>query len=451
MDLKNKKILIIGMARSGLAVANALKNKKNYIIMNDLKTKEQLKDLVNENSHIDQFVLGKHFTNLDIIDLIVISPGVPLNIEPIKKAKRLGIEVIGELELAYRLVKGKFIGITGTNGKTTTTALTSEIYEKSNDDTFCVGNIGKPAISIFKKTNQSTNIITEVSSFQLETIKKFHPKISAILNITPDHLNRHITMENYIEAKKRIFKNQNSNDYIILNYDNLITRKIGKEIKDIKTIYFSMKEEVKQGIFFKDNCIYINDNKEKIKIINVDDLNILGKHNIENAMAAVAISYYDGISIDIIRKVLKEFKAVEHRIEFVKELNNIKFYNDSKATNPEAAIKGINSMKGPTILIAGGMDKKSEFDEFIKNVKNNIKFLILFGETKYKIEKVAKEYNYDKVEIVDNLKQAVKLAYKLAKNNQNILLSPACASWDMYKSYEHRGNEFKKIVDSLGD
>lgn len=451
MDLKNKKILIIGMARSGLAVAKALKNKQSFIIMNDLKTKEKLNDLIKENQYIDKFVLGKHFTNFDILDLIVVSPGVPLDIKPIKMANKLGIKVIGELELAYRLVKGKFIAITGTNGKTTTTALTSEIYKKTNDNTFCVGNIGKPAISILDQTDKKSNIITEVSSFQLETIDEFHPKISAILNITPDHLNRHITMENYIKAKKRIFKNQNNNDYMILNYDDLITRKIGRDIEDIKIIYFSMKHEIKEGIFFKNNHIYIKNNKKIIKVINVNDLNILGDHNIENAMAAVGISYYDGISVDIIKKVLKEFKAVEHRIEFVREIDTIKFYNDSKATNPQAAIKGIDSMKNPTILIAGGMDKKSEFDEFIKKVKKNIEFLILFGETKYKIEKVAKNHNYDKIKIVDNLKQAVNLGYELAKNNQNILLSPACASWDMYKSYEHRGNEFKQIVNSLGD
>jgi len=450
MNVKNKRILIIGMARSGEAVAKVLNKLGAYIIMNDLKNAEELGDLVEKvKPYINELVLGSHIENFNNIDLVVLSPGVPLYIEPVKKAISNNIEVIGELELAYRLIEGTFIAITGTNGKTTTTALTGLIFKNAKLHSHIVGNIGLPVISKVFDSKKNTFLITEVSSFQLETIYEFKPNISAILNITPDHLNRHKTLEEYIRVKKKVFMNQNENDYLILNYDNEITNKIGIELNNKNIIYFSLKKIIENGVYIYNNQIIVNDNGKEIKICSVDDIKILGNHNLENIMAATAIAYYSKIDKDIIEKSLKEFNGVEHRIEFVRELNNVKYYNDSKGTNPDATIKAIEAMNEKIILIAGGMDKGSNFTEMVKSFKGNVKELVLFGETKELIKEEAEKYSDCRITIVDNLSDAVKLSFEFAFSGEVVLLSPACASWDMYESFEHRGKEFKKLVNNL--
>jgi len=450
IDLKNKKILIIGMARSGVAVAKVLNKFGAYIIMNDLKNVEQLRNLVDDvKPYVNEFVLGSHIDNFNNIDLVVLSPGVPLYIDPVKKAKLHNIEVIGELELAYRLIEGKFVGITGTNGKTTTTTLIGLIFENAKLHSHIVGNIGLPVISKVFDSKKETYLITEISSFQLETTYEFTPKVAAILNITPDHLNRHKTFEEYIRVKKKIFMNQTENDYLILNFDNEITKKIGMEINNINIIYFSLTKKIKNGVYITNNQIIVNDNDEEIIICSVEDIKILGNHNLENIMAATAISYYSKVDVEVIAKSLKEFNGVEHRIEFVRELNGVKYYNDSKGTNPDATIKAVEAMKDKIVLIAGGMDKGSDFKKMVKSFNGNVKELILFGETKEMIKNEANKYSDCNIIMVENLKDAVEFSFELALSGEVVLLSPACASWDMYESFEHRGREFKELVNNL--
>lgn len=450
MELSRKRVLVIGIARSGISVAKILDQLGAYVIMNDLKEEKKLTDLINDvKPYVKEFILGNHVTNFDAIDLIVLSPGVPLDIEPIKKAKKEGIQIIGELELAYNLLEGEFIGITGTNGKTTTTALVGEIFDNAGLHNHVVGNIGLPVISKMFESYEETFLITEVSSFQLETIETFKPKIAAILNITPDHLNRHKSMEAYIDAKKKIFMNQKNHDYLVLNYDQEITKKIGEEDLEVNVIYFSLKNILKEGVYVKDNEIIIKDGNLELSVCKVEDILILGDHNIENALAATAIAYFAGISIEVIAKTLKSFKGVEHRIEYVRTINDVKFYNDSKGTNPEATIKAIQAMTGDTVLVAGGMDKGSNFDSLIESFGDKVTTLVVFGETKNIIEEAAKKNSQCEIFVVDTLNEAIMKSVDQSKPGDSILLSPACASWDMYESYEHRGQEFKSIVLEL--
>jgi UDP-N-acetylmuramoylalanine--D-glutamate ligase len=452
MEIKGKKILIVGMARSGISTAKTLHKLGAYIIMNDIKTEEKLKGIISEvEPFINELIIGKHIENFNNIDLVVLSPGVPTDILPVRNAIKENIEVIGELELAYRLIKGQFIAITGTNGKTTTTTLTGLIFENAKLHSHIVGNIGLPVISKVFNSKEDTYLITEVSSFQLETISEFRPKIATILNITPDHLNRHKTMENYIETKKKVFINQNEYDYLILNYDNEITREIGRQSIKSNCIYFSRKEKLDNGVYVSDNKIIVNDKNKEIVVINVSDINILGSHNLENVLASIAIAYYAGISIAVIAKSIKEFNGVEHRIEFVRELNNVKYYNDSKGTNPEATIKAIEAMKDKIVLIAGGMDKGSKFDELAKNFGDKVSELVLFGETSEIIKKSAQENSNCNITIVKNMKEAVSCSYDKVSSGEVVLLSSACASWDMYESFEHRGREFKELVNNLSN
>ncbi|SKC78836.1 UDP-N-acetylmuramoyl-L-alanine--D-glutamate ligase [Maledivibacter halophilus] len=449
MNLKDKNVLVVGMAKSGIPTVKVLSSLGANITVNDIKTEENLKNILDEIAHLcDDIVLGVHPERIEKYDLIVLSPGVPTDLVFLKKAKKENIEIIGELELAYRLSKGKYLAITGTNGKTTTTALVGEIFKNASLKTFIVGNIGLAAISKALETTDDTFLITEVSSFQLETIEKFKPRISAILNITPDHLNRHKTMENYIEAKANIFMNQEENDLVILNYDNDITRNLASKA-NCRVIFFSRKEILKEGVYVQGGNIIVKDNDDIDIICKTNDIYIAGNHNLENALAAVAFAYYSGINIDIIKYTLNSFKGIEHRTEFVCEIDGIKFYNDSKGTNPDASIKAVEGLKGPLVLIAGGMDKGGLFDEFVASFNNKVRALILLGETAYKIKETAEKYGFKNIYIVKNMEEAVNVAYKNAKKNDTILLSPACASWDMYESYEVRGRHFKDCVGKI--
>jgi len=449
MKLENKNVLVVGMARSGIPTVKALSKLGARITINDIKSKEQLSDILGEIGHLcEDIILGSHPDKTDIYDLIVLSPGVPTDLNFLKRAEKENVDIIGELELAFRLSKGKYIAITGTNGKTTTTALTGEIFKNAEHKTFVVGNIGLAAISKAFDTTDDTTLVTEVSSFQLETIDTFRPKLSAILNITPDHLNRHKTMENYINAKANIFKNQNEEDILILNYDNEQTRDLASRAK-CKVVFFSRKETLAEGVYLEDNNIVVKNGNKREIICNAEDIYIPGKHNLENALAAVAFAYHSGINKEVIKYTLKNFKGIEHRTEFVDEINGIKFYNDSKGTNPDAAIKAVEGLKPPLILIAGGMDKGGSFDEFIGSFKNRVKTLILLGETASKIKETAEKNGFSNIFIVKDMEEAVQRAYENAVKNDTVLLSPACASWDMYKSYEVRGRHFKDCVYKL--
>lgn len=452
MDLNNKTVLLVGLAKTGVSTIKKLDKLGAKIIVNDIKSKDQLKDIIKQIENLDsvEYILGHHLEDISNIDLTIVSPGVPLDLPFIKKLQSENINIIGEVELAYKLSKNPtFVGITGTNGKTTTTSLVGEIFKKASKDSYIVGNIGNPVIDTVDLTDENSFLITELSSFQLESIEDFKPRVSTIINITEDHLNRHHTMENYINAKANIFKNQDANDFCILNYDDEIVRELGNKA-NAKVLYFSQKEKVSQGAYLDDNNnIVIKVNDKEIKLLNKDELSLPGNHNLENCMAAILMSYVLGIDLEIIKDTLKTFKSVEHRLEFVTDKDGIMFVNDSKGTNPDSTIKAITSYDKPIVLIAGGKDKQSDFTEMISYATKNVKALVLLGETADKIEQTAKLQGMNNIFRVSNMKEAVKTAYKLAQSGDVVLLSPACASWDMYPNFEARGLDFKENIYNL--
>lgn len=449
MELKSKKVLIVGMAKSGIAAACLCEQLGAEVVLYDGKNEESFEELIHsQKSHGFQYVFGNFDLEMLVnLDLMVLSPGVPTDLPFILKARELGIEVIGEIELAYVFCQSPIVAITGTNGKTTSTTLLGEIMKAYNPYTHVVGNIGNPFTSVVLQSRTEGVFVAEMSSFQLETIKTFHPKVSAILNLTEDHLNRHKTFQNYINAKLRITQNQDAKDYCILNYDDLLCRALEHQIP-AKIVWFSMTQKV-EGVYYKDGQIILNFKGLDQIFISMEVVFLFGKHNIENIMAAVAMSICMDVPIEVIRNSVTEFKGVEHRLEFVKEIDGIKYYNDSKATNPDAAIAAIKAMRTPTVLIGGGMDKGNTFEEWFCAFDGKIKALIVFGETKYFIEETAKRCQYSPVIVVNSLEEAVVYSKRIAQKGDSVLLSPACASWDMFTSYEERGHLFKELVTKL--
>ncbi|MFI3210623.1 MAG: UDP-N-acetylmuramoyl-L-alanine--D-glutamate ligase [Peptostreptococcaceae bacterium] len=450
MELKNKNVLLIGLAKTGVSTIKTLSELGAKVSVNDIKKEEDLTDILYELKEIKNisYILGYHPENISDFDLVVVSPGVPLDLPFILKIKESNTELIGEVELAYRLNNSPlFIALTGTNGKTTTTSLTYEIFKKENKDCYKVGNIGNPVIDTVKSTNKDSILITELSSFQLESIKEFRPKISAILNFSEDHLNRHKTMQNYIDAKCNVYLNQDENDFCVLNYDDEVVRNLESKIKS-KVLFFSTREKLEKGIYLEDDNIVINLDQKTV-LINKNEVRLCGEHNLQNILASTLISYICGISLDSIKYTLKNFSGVEHRQEFVKEVNGIEFINDSKATNPDSSIKAVNSYNKEIVLILGGMDKESQFDELLDNCMGKVSSLVLLGETKEKIKGEATKKGFESIFVVNSMEEAVKTSYKVAKNGQIVLLSPSCASWDMYKNFEVRGNDFKENVYNL--
>ncbi|HZJ76418.1 MAG TPA: UDP-N-acetylmuramoyl-L-alanine--D-glutamate ligase [Oscillospiraceae bacterium] len=452
MNLKNKKVLVIGLAVTGVPLVKVLCDQGADVIVNDIKQKGDLRDSIDELSNLDvDYILGEHPQTIDSlgqIDLAVISPGVPLEMPFIQKIKNKGIEIIGEIELAYRLSKGHIVAITGTNGKTTTTALVGEIFKNAGKTTYVVGNIGVAFIYKALETKEDDIIVIEVSSFQLESIIDFHPQVGVFLNLTPDHLNRHKTMDNYMAAKLNLFKNQNGKDFAIINYDDLKVREATRNLNAAK-IYFSRKEHLECGVFVdNEKIVFIND-KKKQKIISVDEIYIPGKHNLENALAAIAISIAMNVDIESIVYTLKTFKGIAHRVEIVDTVNGVKFINDSKATNIDAAIKAIEAIDAPILLLAGGLDKDTQFDDFINSFNGKVKHMFVYGDTAQNLFETAHRLDFKHVTKVNNLEEAVNTAYGVSSYGDTVLLSPACASWDMYKNFELRGKHFKDIVSRL--
>ena len=450
MELKGKKVLLVGLAKTGISTIKCLAKYGADITVNDIKTEDQLEEIIAEIKDIDgiKYILGHHPENISDIDMVVVSPGVPLDLPFIKKVIEENKELIGEVELAYQLAKKPyFVGITGTNGKTTTTSLTGEIFEKAGKETYIVGNIGNPVIDAVQAANEGASFVTELSSFQLESIKDFRPSVSAVLNITEDHMNRHHTMENYIDAKARVFMNQDKENFCVLNYDDELTRALAEKC-NANVVFFSRLEKLEKGVYVENGDIIIDIN-EKINLMKVCELSLPGGHNLENCMAAAAMAYVSGIDIEVIREVLKTFKAVEHRLEFVKEVEGVKYVNDSKGTNPDSTIKAVQAYENPIILIAGGYDKGSTYDELLEIAKKNVKTLVLLGQTADKIEEAARRIGFTDIHRVEDMKEAVKTCRDIAKEGDIVLLSPACASWGMYKNFEVRGKDFKDNVNSL--
>ncbi|HJB46139.1 MAG TPA: UDP-N-acetylmuramoyl-L-alanine--D-glutamate ligase [Candidatus Mediterraneibacter surreyensis] len=448
MDLKGKKVLVFGSGISGESAAELLDREGAAVILYDGNEKldaEEIKKKMPENVRV---VLGAFPEEmLDGLDLTVMSPGVPTDLPIVEKMRAKGIPIWGEIELAYVCGKGDVLAITGTNGKTTTTSLLGQIMKNYKESVFVVGNIGNPYTSIVPETKADSVIVAEMSSFQLETVHSFRPRVSAILNITPDHLNRHHTMEAYIAAKERIAENQTKQDFCVINYEDDVLRKFGEKV-EAQVLYFSSRRKLNRGVYLDGKTI-ICQIDAPISVCDTDELQILGTHNYENVMAATAMAYAYGVPVEVIRKTLLEFKGVEHRIEFVAEKNGVAYYNDSKGTNPDAAIRGIQAMNRPTVLIGGGYDKESAYDEWIQAFDGKVKKLVLIGATRDKIAQTARSLGFTDIVMADSFEEAFEKCVEYAQPGDAVLLSPACASWGMFKNYEERGDKFKELVEQL--
>lgn len=455
MNLKGKKTLVFGSGISGIAASKLLLKQGAQVILYDGNEKLDAREIKQEvcgiqGNHTENFrvVLGEFPEELkDTAELLVMSPGVPTDLQVVTDIREKGVPVWGEIELAYICGKGDVLAITGTNGKTTTTALLGKIMKRHNENTFVVGNIGNPYTSVADETTEDSVIVAEVSSFQLETVHTFLPKVSAILNITPDHLNRHHTMEAYIEAKKNVAKNQTEKQVCVLNYEDEVTRKFGEETK-AEVLYFSSQRKLNKGIYLEDGYI-LYCKEEPVVLCRTDELQILGTHNYENVMAASAMALAYGVPIETVRASILAFSGVEHRIEFVAEKNGVVYYNDSKGTNPDAAIKGIQAMNRPTVLIGGGYDKNSSYEEWIEAFDGKVKKLVLIGETRKKIEDTARRLGFENTVLADTFEEAMEICVQTAQPGDAVLLSPACASWGMFNNYEERGDKFKELVNQL--
>lgn len=450
-ELKGKKVLVVGMGKSGESAVKVLRELGSRVSVQDSTARENLNPRI--LSYIKNEEIPAYFACLppDIpsYDMMILSPGVSLELELIKEAKKYGVEVIGEVELAYRLSYGKYIAITGTNGKTTTTTLVGEIFKNAKRNTKVVGNIGNPAILEALNSDDDSWFILEISSFQLETVDRFRPIVSAILNLTPDHLNRHHTMEAYAAAKAKIFSKESSKDYLVINKDDELASNIGKSAK-AKVIPFSRREELNLGSYIEDGMIKIKDEDGLIHdICNVSEIKIPGGHNIENIMAASAISYFAGIDPTTIRETVVNFYGVEHRIEYVGEVDGVKFYNDSKGTNIDATVTALKALDKDIILIAGGDGKGQDFSKLADNLGERVDLIVLFGRDKEIIGEALRDKGFRSYIYKDNLPDSVMEAMKTARPGEKILLSPACASWDMYDNYMQRGDQFKECVNSL--
>jgi len=450
MELKGKKVLVFGSGISGIGAAELLGQVGALPVIYDGKADLDKEAVLHKINHKNVEIYAGELPGSvrESLDLVVLSPGVPTDLPLVKSFYDQGLPVWGEVELAYRTGKGRVLAITGTNGKTTTTALLGKIMSDAVESVFVVGNIGTPYTSKSLEMKEDSVTVAEISSFQLETIEAFAPKVSAILNITEDHLNRHHTMEEYIRVKELIVKNQKPEDVCVLNYEDPVLREFGKNIVP-KTVYFSSEQALDQGIFLDGDKIILRTEQEELLLVKTGDLKLLGKHNYENVMAASAMAYYAGVPVDSIRKSICEFTAVEHRIEYVTEKNGVAYYNDSKGTNPDAAIKGIQAMNRPTWLIGGGYDKGSSYDEWLNSFDGKVRSLVLIGQTKETIRDAAERLGVCPCILCEDLEEAVKVCAENASPGEAVLLSPACASWGQFDNYEQRGDKFKEYVRNL--
>ncbi len=453
--MEKEKILVVGTGKSGIAATQLLLRTGKLPVLFDSNAELDKDEILGKLS-----LSGDEKKQVEIVlgDLteeekkalsgVVLSPGVPTDTEFVNDLRNRGLLISGEIELAFEQEKGAVLAITGTNGKTTTTTLLGEIMKATGKKTFVVGNIGNPYTLEAEKTDADSVTVAEISSFQLETIHTFRPRVSAILNITPDHLNRHHTMENYVKAKQDITKNQTKEDYCVLNAEDPYTDAFLEQCP-ATVILFSSQRELADGYFYADECIYKAVQGKKQKLMNIHEMRLLGMHNVENVMAAIAMADAYGADMEVILNVVRDFKAVEHRIEYVKTVRGVDYYNDSKGTNPDAAIKGIGAMVKPTYLIGGGYDKQSEYDEWIESFGGKVRKLVLLGQTREKIADCAKKHGFTDYIFVDDLQQAVDYCAEHAKEGEAVLLSPACASWGMFPNYEVRGKMFKDMVNAL--
>ena len=449
MEFKNKKALVCGMAKSGISAAELLASLGAQVTLQDKKEYKDLGDVSYLEKQGIEIYSGKNPDDIvENFDFVVVSPGIPSSLPFFEIADKAGIPVLSEVELSYLLTPCPVAAITGTNGKTTTTALTGEIIKRKFPNAAVVGNIGVPYSSMVKGLSEKDYVVAEISSFQMERAHEFHPHISAVLNITPDHLDRHKTLECYIEMKEKVFKNQTRDDFCILNYGDETTRKMAEKTA-AKVFFFSSAQKLDEGIYLENDNIYVKWGDIDCLLLNIHDLKLLGMHNYENVMAAAAMGICAGVDIDEIRDVLKNFGGVEHRIEFVKTVDGVDYYNDSKGTNTDAAIRGILAMVKPCVLIGGGYDKGSEYDDWVEKFDGRVKKLVLIGVTAKKIANCCDRHGFKDYVFAETFEEAVNICRNTAKEGDCVLLSPACASWDMFKSYEQRGEIFKEMVNNF--
>jgi UDP-N-acetylmuramoylalanine--D-glutamate ligase len=447
MDLNNKRVLVVGLGKSGVASALFMKAHGARVTVSDTKSGDELRNeipvlldhgiTVETGGHGDRTFHGQ--------DLIVVSPGVPVDAPPLVQARALGETVIGEIELAANFLPGPIIAITGSNGKTTTTALTGEIMTAAGLPALVGGNIGTPAISLAERATPETVIVLEVSSFQLETIQTFRPRVAVVLNVTPDHLDRHRTVEVYVAAKTRIFENQQTSDFAVLNADDPTCVAMAAQTR-AQVFWFSRQKEVQQGAWVRDGKIVFRDAAAQKEIMQVAEIPLKGAHNLENVLAATCAGMLMGCTPEKVRQAVRDFKAVEHRLEFVATIRGVDYYNDSKATNVDATIKALESFPANIHLILGGKDKGSDYTVLNELLRQRVKRVYTIGAAAAKIESQIKGAEIVHAETLEN---AIRKASAAAQPGDTVLLAPACASFDQFKSYEHRGRVFKEIVQGL--
>ncbi len=454
MELKDKRVLVVGLGKSGVASALFLKAHGARVTVSDTKSGDELRNeipvlldhgiTVETGGHGERTFRGQ--------DLIVVSPGVPVDAPPLVQARALGETVIGEIELAAQFLPGPIIAITGSNGKTTTTTLTGEILTSGGLPTLVGGNIGTPAISFADRAKADTVIVLEVSSFQLETIQSFRPKIAVVLNVTPDHLDRHRTLEAYVDAKARIFENQQNEDFAVLNADDPVCASMAARTK-AQVFWFSRQKEVDRGAWVREGTILFRHGEQQSEVMLVSEVPLKGAHNLENVLAAVCTAALMGCKPEKIRQAVREFKAVEHRLEYVATVRSVDYYNDSKATNVDATIKALESFPRNIHLILGGKDKGSDYTVLNELLRERVKRVYTIGAAAEKIESqiVSSKSGGPEVVRAETLENAIRKAHDAAQPGDVVLLAPACASFDQFKSYEHRGRVFKEIVKGLTD
>ena len=458
MELRNKIVIVMGAGKSGVAAAKLLAAVGAVPVIYDENENldvDAVKEKVGTELPVCAGKLAEEYEQKAV--LLVMSPGIPVDTPFVDGFKSRGIPVWGEIELAYRYAGGRLIAITGTNGKTTTTALTGKImqdwYKASGEKgkVYVAGNIGDPYTDIALLTTPKDTTVLEVSSFQLETIDAFHPSISAILNITPDHLNRHHTMENYTACKEAITMNQTAEEVCVLNAQDARLLEFAEKNCGAKAVFFDSAKRAAGGYWLEGEEIFrsAGDGSADERLMNIHEMKLLGVHNVENVMAAIAMTEAAGVPMENILQSVKEFTAVEHRIEYTATVNDVDYYNDSKGTNPDAAIKAIQAMVKPTILIGGGYDKQNTYDEWIESFDGKVRYLLLLGQTREAIEACAHAHGFTQTILVDSMEEAVAKAHELAEPGWAVLLSPACASWGMFKNYEERGRIFKDLVRKL--
>lgn len=455
MNLTNKRIGVLGLGKSGIALARVLTERGAHVLISDSKTKEQLSDMIKELDGVNvELETGCHTSRLyDNMDMVVISPGASINLPILQDAYAAGVSIISEVEMAFLLAKAPFIAITGTNGKSTTTTLTHETLLAAGKESYLAGNIGIPLVGEVGAIPEDAWITSEISSFQLEAVEKFHPHIGAILNVTTDHIDRHNTIEEYALVKARLFLNHTSDDYAVLNADDQLVLDVTTHIRS-HILYFSTEKEVEEGAFLREGNIVTRFNGIERVFFPVKEIPLRGKHNLKNVLAVSCICLATGVEPESLIEAMKNFKPLHYRMEYVDTINGVSFYNDSKGTNPDAVRASLESFSEPLTLIAGGTDKNLDFSELAVNIRDRALWSILIGDSRFKIADALKNADYHNYTIFDDMtlsgfKESVKLAMEKTPSGGVVLLSPSCASFDMFKRAEHRGEMFDQYVREL--